>query len=62
MCGVGRREGERGGKGPPNEAPIKPHTYKVLLLRGYLKQTIRLLALFASLGHVEGDGGGATHL
>lgn len=50
------------GKGSPNEAPKKPQTYRVKLLRGYLKQTIHLLALFASLEHGEGDGGGAAHL
>lgn len=48
MCGVGR------GKGPPNEATKKPQTYRVKLLRGYLKQTIHLLALFAALAAREG--------
>lgn len=59
MCGVGRGTGVGSSKLSPLK---KPQTYRVKLLRGYLKQTIRLLALFTSLGHVEGDGGGATHL
>lgn len=36
-----------GVKGSLNEAPKKPQTHRVKLLRGYLKQTIHLLALFA---------------
>lgn len=58
MCGVGWGVGGFSS----NEAPKKPQMYRVKLLRGYLKQTIHLLALFASLEHREDDGGGAMHL
>jgi len=45
MCGAGRGEGSQ--------------MYMVKSLRGYLKQSVHLLALFASLG--QGDAGGALH-
>lgn len=55
-------EEEGRGKGSPNEAPKKPQTHRVKLLRGYLRQTLHLLALVASPGHMEGNGGGAMHI
>lgn len=46
----------RGRGAPRNEARENPQTYRLNILRGYLKQTIYLPS-FASPGRVGGGGG-----